>query len=91
MVRREAVPRVRIYGSQTLAGFLPPSHGPERDPVDIELLTSKRDRFFDYDYDYDNDNDDDENEKDCALAEELRQRTCAAALAGGRPSRAIQS
>ena len=39
---------------------LQPSHRPERNPVDIELLTPKRHRFFDYDYDYDYD-----NEKDC--------------------------
>jgi len=37
--------------------------------VDIERLTPKRHRFFDYDYDYDNDNDngeDKENDKECA-------------------------
>jgi len=48
------VPRVTIDASQTLGGFLPPSHRPDRNPVDIELLTPKRHRFSDYDYDNDN-------------------------------------
>jgi len=63
MVRRE-VPRVTIHASQTLGGFLPPNHRPDRDPVDIELLTARRHRFFDYDNDNDKDNDKDKD-KDC--------------------------
>jgi len=60
------VPRVTIDPSQTLGGFLPPSHRPDRNPVDIERLTPKSDRFYDYDYDYDYDNDNDkDNDKDC--------------------------
>jgi len=62
------VPRVTIDASQTLGGFLPPNHRPDRNPVDIERLTPKRDRFSDYDYDNDNDNDKD---KDC-----VRCSTC---------------
>ena len=56
MVRRE-VPRVTVDASQTLGGFLPPSHRSDRNPVDIERLTPKRHRFSDYDNDNDNDND----------------------------------
>jgi len=51
------VPRVTIDASQTLGGFLPPRHRPDRNPVDIERLTPKRDRLFDYDNDNDNDKD----------------------------------
>jgi len=74
------VPRVTIDASQTLDGFLPPSHRPGRNAVDIERMTAKRNRFFDYDYDYDNDNDKDkdkendndkDNDKDC-----VRCSTC---------------
>jgi len=57
MAVSEAVPRVPIDASQPLGGFLPPNHRRERNPVDIERLTPKSDRFYDYDYDYDNDND----------------------------------
>jgi len=60
------VPRVTIDASQTLGGFLHPSHRPDRNPVDIERLTARRHRFSDYDYDNDNDND-----KDC-----VRCSTC---------------
>jgi len=62
------VPRVTIAASQTLGGFAPPSHRPDRDPVGIERLTPERHRFFDYDHDYDNENDKD---KDC-----VRCSTC---------------
>jgi len=58
------VRRVTIDATQTLGGFLSPIHRPDRNPVDIEWLTPKRHRLFDYDYDYDNDNDND-NDKDC--------------------------
>jgi len=47
---------VTIDASQTLGGFLPPSHRPDRNPVDIERLTPKRHRLSDYDNDNDNDN-----------------------------------
>jgi len=50
---------VTIDAAQTLGGFLPPSHRPDRNPVDIERLTPKRYRFSDCDYDYDNDSDND--------------------------------
>ena len=56
-MRREAAPRVRIDASQTLGGFLPQSHRPDRHPFDIELVTPERGRFSDYDNDNDNDND----------------------------------
>jgi len=65
---------VTIDASQTLGGSLPPSHRPDRNPVDIERLTPKRHRFSDYDNDNDNDNDngkDKENDKDC-----VRCSTC---------------
>ena len=40
--------------------------------MDIERLTPKRDRLFDYDYDYDYDNDNDnDKDKDC-----VRCSTC---------------
>ena len=69
MLRRE-VPRVTIDASQSLGGFLPPSHRPGRNSVDIARQTPKRHRLSDwdcdYDYDYDNDNENDkENDKDC--------------------------
>jgi len=66
MVRRDAVPRVMIAASQPLGGFLPPSHRPDPNPVDIERLTVKRDRFSDYDYDNDNDNDNDKDPVCCS-------------------------
>jgi len=47
---------VAIAASKMLGGFLPPSHRPDRDPVDVERLTPEMHGFFDYDYDYDNDN-----------------------------------
>jgi len=67
---------VTIDASQTLGGVLPPSHRPDRNPVEVERLTAKRLRFsvyeYEYDYDYDNDNDnDEENGKDC-----MRCSTC---------------
>jgi len=66
------VPRVTIDASQTLGGFLRPSHRAERNPVDIERLTSERLCFFDYDYDYDYDNDNEnDNDRDC-----VRCSTC---------------
>jgi len=70
LVRREAAPRVMINASQPLGRLLQPSHRPDRNPVDIELVTAKRRRFFDYDNDNDNDNDKD-RDKDC-----VRCSTC---------------
>ncbi len=39
----------------TLCGFVCPSHVPDRNPVDIELLMAEWHCFFDYDNDNDND------------------------------------
>jgi len=43
------ISRVAIDASQPLGGLLPPSHRPDRDPVDIERLTPKGHRLSDYD------------------------------------------
>jgi hypothetical protein len=53
---QQLVPRGPIDALQALGHLACPSHIPDRNPVDIELLRPEWHFFFDYDNDNDNDN-----------------------------------